>query len=98
MKKMLCARGGHELTVPFFEISGISYTGNAAPEDMVQINVLARWSTHDEQGQPKADAHYFCGEDFLELIGLMEAWRVGGLEGAQAWLERQEKPPALNSP
>ena len=88
IRKMICARGGHELSVPFFEISGISYTGNVAPEDMAQINALARWSAHDEEGQPKADAHYFCGDDFLELVGLMEAWRTEGLAGAKAFCER----------
>ena len=85
---MTCARGGHELTVPFFEIAEISYTGNVAPEDLVRINVLVRWSTHDGKGQPKADGHYFCGDDFLELIGLMEAWREGGLEGARTWIDQ----------
>jgi hypothetical protein len=75
--------------VPFFEISGISYTGNVNPEDMTQINILARWAAHDEQGQPKTDAYYFCGDHFLELIGLMEEWRVGGLTGTKAWIEQQ---------
>ena len=88
IRKMTCARGGHELTVPFFEISSITYTGNLASEDLVRINPLVCWSTHDEQGQPKADGHYFCGDDFLELVGLMEAWRVGGLSGAKAFCEQ----------
>ena len=95
MKKMLCARGGHELTVPFFEISGISYTGNVAPEDMARVNALARWATHNEEGQPKNDAHYFCGEDFLELVEIMEAWREEGLAGVKIWVDQRLKDSCL---